>query len=132
MTETTPHKEAQRITISVDAMGGDLGPSAVVAGIAKSARKNPNIAFLVFGPKDKLTPLIVKRRLTSRCEVRDVQNVVTMHEKPSHVMRHGKGTSMWAAIDAVKDGEAQAAISCGNTGALMAVSMLRLRKMPGL
>ena len=55
-----------------------------------------------------------------------------MDDKPSHVMRHGKGTSMWAAIDAVKEGEAQAVVSCGNTGALMAVSMIRLRKLPGI
>ncbi|MEO0945121.1 MAG: phosphate acyltransferase PlsX [Pseudomonadota bacterium] len=132
MTETTSKDTGRRITISVDAMGGDLGPAAIVAGIAKSAQKNPNIAFLVFGPQDKLVPLIEKRRLSDRCEVRDVQDVVTMDAKPSHVMRHGKGTSMWAAIDAVKDGEAEAVVSCGNTGALMAVSMLRLRKMPGV
>ena len=121
-----------RLTISVDAMGGDLGPTAVVAGIAKSAEKNPNIRFLVFGPASELTPLVAKRKLTASCEIRDVQEVVRMDDKPSHVMRHGKGTSMWAAIEAVRDGEAHAVVSCGNTGALMAVSMIRLRKLPGI
>jgi phosphate acyltransferase len=123
---------SSRIVISVDAMGGDRGPSAVVAGIAKSVEKNPNIAFLLHGPKDVLAPLIAKRRLNERCEIRDVADVVTMDAKPSHVMRNGKGTSMWSAIDAVRDGEAEAVVSCGNTGALMAVSMLRLRKLPGV
>ena len=55
-----------------------------------------------------------------------------MNDKPAQVMRHGQGTSMFSAIDAVKDGEAPVAVSCGNTGALMAVSMLRLRKLPGV
>jgi len=55
-----------------------------------------------------------------------------MDDKPSHVMRNGKGTSMWSAIDSVREGEAAAAVSCGNTGALMAVSMIRLRKLPGV
>ena len=120
------------ITIAVDAMGGDMGPAAVVAGIAKSAHKNTNVRFLVFGPESALKPLVEKRRLTGVCDVRDVSEVVRMDDKPSHVMRHGKGTSMWAAVDAVREGEAQAVVSCGNTGALMAVSMIRLRKLPGI
>lgn len=120
------------ITISVDAMGGDLGPAAVVAGIAKSANKNPKIRFLVFGPAAELKPLIEKRKLKAVCEIRDVAEVVRMDDKPSHVMRHGKGTSMWAAIEAVRDGEAEALVSCGNTGAMMGVSMIRLRKLPGV
>ncbi len=121
-----------RITISVDAMGGDMGPAAIVAGISKSASKNSKIRFLVFGPEDELNPLIAKRRLAGRCEVRDVREFVKMDDKPAQVMRHGKGTTMWAAIDAVKNGEADAVVSCGNTGALMAVSMLALRKLPGV
>jgi glycerol-3-phosphate acyltransferase PlsX len=133
MTETSQNGGAQkRITISIDAMGGDLGPAAVVAGIETSAQKNPDISFLVFGPEPELAQLIAKRGLSGRCEVRDVREVVRMDDKPSHVMRHGKGTSMWAAVEAVKAGEAQAVVSCGNTGALMAVSMLALRKLPGV
>ena len=124
--------KSRRITIAVDAMGGDLGPAAIVAGITKSVAKNPNIAFLVFGPSNDLTPLIAKRKLADRCEVRDVREFVKMDDKPAQVMRRGKGTTMWAAIDAVKNGEADAAVSCGNTGALMAVSMLVLRKLPGV
>ncbi len=127
-----PPSKVRHITIAVDAMGGDQGPGAVVSGIAISARKNPNVRFLVFGPKADLQPLVDKRKLGAVCEVRDVSEVVRMDDKPSHVMRHGKDTSMWAAVDAVREKEAQAVVSCGNTGALMAVSMVRLRKLPGI
>jgi phosphate acyltransferase len=134
MTGTPRQKRAQpgRIVVSVDAMGGDLGPAAVVAGLAESARKNPDIAFLVHGPKDELDRLIAKRRIADRCEVRDAQGVVRMDDKPSHVMRHGQGTSMWSAIEAVRQGDADVVVSCGNTGALMLLSIVRLKKLPGI
>lgn len=125
--------KSDRIVISVDAMGGDAGPAVVVAGLAMSAEKNPQLAFLLHGPAEELTALVSKRRiLEGRVEIRDAQKVVTMEDKPSQVMRNGKGTSMWSTLDAVKKGEAAGAVSCGNTGALMALSMLRLRKMPGV
>ncbi|MEM7724367.1 MAG: phosphate acyltransferase PlsX [Pseudomonadota bacterium] len=119
--------------VSIDAMGGDLGPAAVVSGMAKSIDKNPDLRFIVHGDGAELERLIAKRRgLADKCEVRHTDDVVTMDAKPSHVMRHGKGTSMWSTIDAVRDGDAQVAVSCGNTGALMAVSMIRLRKIEGV
>ena len=135
MTDTIPPNAtgASRTIISVDAMGGDLGPAAIVAGISRSAAAHPDIGFILHGPARQLTPLLTRRRdLTDRVEVRDAARVVTMDEKPSHVMRNGKDTSMWSAIDAVRDGDAAAVVSCGNTGALMAISMLRLRKLPGV
>ena len=121
-----------RVIVSVDAMGGDNGPATVVAGLAKSAEKNPDIGFLLHGPEQKLLPLVAKRRLENRVTIRDAEGVVSMEDKPSHVMRNGKGTSMWSTIEAVRNGEASVAVSCGNTGALMAVSMLRLRKIDGV
>ncbi|MCJ8332917.1 MAG: phosphate acyltransferase PlsX [Epibacterium sp.] len=135
--QTSPAQTASdhsgRIVISVDAMGGDAGPSVVVAGISKSAKKNPDISFILHGPCEQLEPLVARRKvLNGRCEIRDVRDVVTMEDKPSQIMRRGKGTSMWAAIDCVKSGEASGVVSCGNTGALMALSMLRLRKLPGV
>ncbi|ANP38614.1 MULTISPECIES: phosphate acyltransferase PlsX [Rhodobacterales] len=135
MTGKPDQSKAQtgKIVISVDAMGGDAGPAVVVAGIAKSAEKNPNIGFILHGPEDELAPLVAKRRiLADRVVIRHVDSVVTMDDKPSQVMRNGKGTSMWSALDAVKNGEAAGVVSCGNTGALMALSMLRLRKVPGV
>jgi glycerol-3-phosphate acyltransferase PlsX len=119
--------------ISVDAMGGDRGPSAVVAGLADAARRFPNLAAILHGDEAVLAPLVARFPvLAGRVTLRHVTRVVTMEDKPAQVMRHGAGTSMWSAIDAVKEGEASVAVSCGNTGALMAVSMVRLRKLPGV
>lgn len=101
--------------------------------MAKSAAKNPEIAFIVHGDKPEIERLIARRKsLKDRVIVRNAEGVVQMSDKPSQVMRSGKNTSMWSAIDSVRNGEASVCISCGNTGALMAVSMVRLRKAPGV
>ncbi|TJZ84984.1 phosphate acyltransferase PlsX [Paracoccus hibiscisoli] len=121
------------VVISVDAMGGDRGPSVVVAGMAESAEKNPEVRFIVHGDQAVLEGLIARRKvLAGRCDIRHAGGVVTMHDKPSQIVRKGEGTSMWSALESVKRGEARVAVSCGNTGALMALSMLRLRKLPGV
>ena len=121
------------VVISVDAMGSDRGPAAVVAGMAESAAKNPEIRFIVHGDEAELRRLVGRRKaLAGRCDIRHAGGVVTMDDKPSQIVRKGDGTSMWSAIESVKTGEAGAAVSCGNTGALMALSMLRLRKLPGV
>ncbi len=132
--QTDQHSAKARHTlISVDAMGGDQGPAIVVAGCAESARLNPDIAFILHGDQAVLTPLVAKRpELNDRCEIRHAQDVVTMDDKPSQIVRNGKDTSMWSAIDSVRTGEAAVAVSCGNTGALMALSMIRLKKLPGV
>lgn len=119
--------------LSIDAMGGDLGPEAVVAGLARAIRKAPAMRFIVHGDETVLNALIAKRRgLSDHCTVRHATGVVAMDDKPSQVVRSGKDTSMWSAVESVKSGEAQVCVSCGNTGALMAVSMIRLRKLPGV
>lgn len=124
---------SKRIVLSIDAMGGDEGPAAIVAGISRSVKNNPDLGFLIHGPADTLTPLLSKRKsLAGRYEIRDVPDVVKMTDKPSQTLRTGKKTSMWSAIEAVRSGEAAACVSCGNTGALMAMSMIRLRKLPGV
>ncbi|WP_159963620.1 phosphate acyltransferase PlsX [Profundibacterium mesophilum] len=125
-------EDADPPVISVDAMGGDQGPAAVVAGVVRAARQHGEARFLLHGRSAELAPLLAKAGLGARAELRKADGVVTMDDKPSHVMRHGKDTSMWSAISAVRAGEASAAVSCGNTGALMAVSMLRLRKIEGV
>ncbi|MEL6416530.1 MAG: phosphate acyltransferase PlsX, partial [Pseudomonadota bacterium] len=135
MSDASDHKSTRsnRTIISVDAMGGDLGPSAVVAGLFYSARKNPNIGFILHGPKEKLEPLVNKRKiLKDICEIRDARDVVSMDDKPSQVIRTGKESSMWSALESVRQGEATVCVSCGNTGALMLMSVIRLRKLPGI
>ncbi|MCX7299562.1 MAG: phosphate acyltransferase PlsX [Rhodobacterales bacterium] len=118
--------------ISVDAMGGDKGPAAVVAGLVRFLEEEPQAHVLLTGPEPELRPLLAKKKITARVTVVHAAETVAMSDKPSHVMRHGKETSMWAAIDQVRSGAAAACVSCGNTGALMAVSMLRLRKAEGV
>ena len=125
-------RHAGTTVISIDAMGGDLGPAAVVAGLAKAAAGHDGVRFVVHGDEAALVPLVRKRKLDGCVTLRHAGEVVTMDDKPSHVMRRGAATSMWSAIEAVRAGEATVAVSCGNTGALMAVSMLRLRKLPGV
>lgn len=125
--------DAGSIVISIDAMSGDRGPAAVVSAMALSVEKNPAIGFVVHGDEAVLKPLLARRKtLEGRCKIRHAPRVVTMDEKPSHVVRHGDGTSMWGAIESVRTGEASAVVSCGNTGALMALSMIRLRRLPGV
>ena len=124
---------SNRVTISVDAMGGDAGPSAVVEGCAISAGKNPDIGFILHGDETALRALVARHAiLAGRTDIRHSPGVVRMDDKPAQVMRRGRETSMWSALTSVREGEAQAAVSCGNTGALMAVSMLRLRKLTGV
>ena len=134
---SAPHgmtqESSNRIIISIDAMGGDQGPSAVVEGCALSAAKNDAIGFILHGDEAILAPLVKRHAgLEAISRIHHSPNVVQMDDKPSQVMRRGRGTSMWSALTSVRDNEAQAAVSCGNTGALMAVAMLRLRKMHGV
>lgn len=118
--------------LSIDAMGGDNGPATVVAGLALFLKKKPGTPVLLHGRASELTPLLARHGLTDKVSLRDAADVVTMHDKPSHVVRHGKTTSMWSAIEAVRNDEAGVVVSCGNTGGLMAMSMLRLRKLEGV
>lgn len=124
---------AGSIVISVDAMGGDRGPAAIVAGLVLSAAETPDSHYILHGNTAELGPMVGREAsLNGRVTLRHADRVVTMHDKPSHVMRHGEGTSMWSCIESVKQGEATVAVSCGNTGALMAVSVIRLRRLPGI
>jgi glycerol-3-phosphate acyltransferase PlsX len=135
MAETARASDVQtsEVVLSIDAMGGDRGPSALVDGMAKSAAKNPGLSFIVHGNKSELESLIARKQsLVGRCDIRHAAGVVTMDDKPSQVMRSGKDTSMWSAIESVRNHEATVAISCGNTGALMAISIVRLRKIEGV
>jgi phosphate acyltransferase len=122
-----------RIVISVDAMGGDSGPAAVVAGLVDSAMRIADVDFVLHGDEAVLAPLIARNTvLEGRCVLRHAARTVTMDDKPAQVLRHGDGTSMWSCVESVKQGEAKVAVSCGNTGALMALSTIKLRRLPGV
>ena len=113
-------------------MGGDLGPTEVVLGIAKSSAINPEARFIIHGDLPTLSKLVEGKSIHDKCRIVDAKDIVSMDQKPSYIIRHGKNTSMWSAIQSVRMGEANVCVSCGNTGALMALSMLRLRKSPGV
>jgi fatty acid/phospholipid biosynthesis enzyme len=109
------------LTVSVDAMGGDAGPSVVVAALARAVVRHPNVRFLLHGDEAELKPLFAKRgKLLEKIEIRHSPDRVRMEDKPSQVLRRGRNTSMWRTIESVAKKEAQVAISAGNTGALMA------------
>ncbi|NWE54110.1 phosphate acyltransferase PlsX [Brevundimonas sp. P7753] len=122
--------------ISLDAMGGDHGPSVVVGGVKDylSRHDGEGVRFLLHGDEAAIRAEMARCALTDAvCDVRHTDKVVAMDEKPAQAMRRGKGSSLWNAIEAVKTGEAKAAVSAGNTGALMAISKLLLRMAaPGL
>lgn len=115
------------LVISIDAMGGDNSPRVVIEGLALAAKKNPDIRFLLFGDSSKVTPILSQfPDLQKVCELRHAAEMVHNEDKPSQVIRN-RNTSMYMAIDAVRKGEAQAVVSAGNTGALMAISKLVLK-----
>lgn len=119
------------LTLSLDAMGGDLAPGAVVDGIAHVRLQYPGIRFLLFGDEAKLKPL-VKGELADFIEIRHAPRTVGSNEKPSQALRRGGDTSMRMAIDAVRDGDADGIVSGGNTGALMAMALFSLRPQAGI
>ncbi len=119
--------------LALDAMGGDFGPSVVIPGAALALKKHPSLQFLLFGKASAIeTELLGYPELAARSLVRHTDTVIASDAKPSQALRRGKGTSMWQALEAVRDGEAAFAVSAGNTGALMAVSRLILRTLPGI
>lgn len=120
------------LTLSIDAMGGDAAPTVVLDGLKLFADRRSNVLFEVHGRAEEITPGIEARGLMNRCTIMHHDNVVAMSEKPSAALRRAKTTSMWGAVQAVKAGRAGAAVSAGNTGALMAFSMMALRKMEGV
>src|ERR1044072_6999950 len=112
----------QKVRIALDAMGGDHGPSVVVPGAETSLIRHPDSEFLLFGDRAKIEPLIPPHpRLAAASRLIRTDVAVQMDDKPSQALRRGRWkSSMWLAIDAVKKGEADVAVSAGNTGALMA------------
>jgi glycerol-3-phosphate acyltransferase PlsX len=119
------------IRISIDAMGGDHGPSVVVPGLLRVVERRNDVRFLIYGREEAVRPLIdLHPKLAAASDFFHTEIAVRMDDKPSQALRNGRWkSSMWKAIEAVKTGEADACISAGNTGALMAMSKFCLRTM---
>jgi len=123
----------REMTVSIDAMGGDAGPGVVVAALARSVQRHPLAKFILHGDEAKLKPLFARRaKLLEKVTIRHAPDRVSMEEKPSIALRRGRNSSMWRAIESVKNKEAEVAVSAGNTGALMAMGMFQLGVLDGI
>jgi phosphate acyltransferase len=124
----------QKVRIALDAMGGDVGASVIIPGAATALTRRPDSEFLLYGDSALIEAQLAKYpALKAASRVFHTDVTVSMHDKPSQALRRGRKTSsMWLAIDAVKKGEADVAISAGNTGALAAMARFCLRMLPGI
>lgn len=118
--------------ISLDAMGGDHAPDIVVQGADRALAAHPDISLVFVGDERRIRPLLAKSRHLQNAEIIHTDEAVAPEAKPSQALRAGKQTSMWKAIELVADGNADAVVSAGNTGALMAMSKLQLRMIEGV
>lgn len=114
-------------------MGGDNAPESVILGAEMALMRYPGLRFVLFGNRFVLEPLLQEVKLVkAACEIVHTEVAIAGDDKPSHAVRRGRNSSMWLAISSVKEGKACAIVSAGNTGALMAMSKLILRTLPGI
>lgn len=125
---------AGELTIALDAMGGDQGPDMVAPGALLALERHPGLRLTLFGDEARIRPLLDKGGpQAARASIVHTDVAVAMDDKPTQALRRGrKVSSMWQAIEAVKDGRAVAAVSAGNTGALMAMAKIVLDTIPGI
>lgn len=132
MTLTDSQEKSGRVIIGVDAMGTDAGPAALVKGAAIALRSGAKADIIFFGDETLLRPLAEAEPMLAQTEIVHCPASVAMTDKPMHVLRRGRDTSMWKAVEAQKTGRVHAVVSGGNTGALMAVSRMQLGMIPGV
>lgn len=122
------------VTIAVDCMGGDHGPSVTVPAVLSFLKRETDVSVVLVGLSDVVEPLVADHltRLGDRLRFRHASEVVAMHDSPALAMRGKKDSSMRVAVNLVKEGVAHAAVSAGNTGALMAISRFVLKTLPGI
>ena len=119
--------------IAIDAMGGDSGPAAMMSGASRALRRDPSLQFIFYGDEKQVRAEIARTPISKAPRRWSIPpKSIAATEKPSQAIRRARTTSMGMAINAVKEGLADAALSGGNTGALMAMSKLALRTMPGI
>ena len=121
-------------TIALDAMGGDFGPEVVIPAAAHVVKKSNDINIILVGDEARLRECAKTHNidLDKHFEIQHASQIVEMHEDPRHAVRKKKDSSMRVAIDMVKTGRAQAVVSAGNTGALMATAKFVLKTLPGI
>ncbi|PWC11506.1 phosphate acyltransferase PlsX [Brenneria corticis] len=123
-----------RLTLALDAMGGDFGPCVTVPAALQALASNPNLKLILVGDPAAITPLLAKvdSDLLSRLEILPAESVIASDARPSQAIRASRGTSMRIALELIKDGKAQACVSAGNTGALMGLAKLLIKPLDGI
>ncbi|MDB5489128.1 MAG: plsX [Reyranella sp.] len=123
---------AGKIVLALDGMGGDHAPDVVVNGADIARERYPGTSFLLFGDAARLKPLVDKRKgLAQVLEIVPSEDAVLAEDKPSFALRRRRKSSMWMAVEAAAQGRADTVVSAGNTGALLAISMVAMRMLPG-
>jgi len=120
------------IKIAVDAMGGDNSPKKIIDGIIFNHQSNKDIFFKIFGDDEKIVPLLQKKISKNFYEIIHTKNVVKSTDSPLEGAKRGKDTSMWLAINSVKNKEADIVVSAGNTGALLVIAKLNLKMIENI
>jgi glycerol-3-phosphate acyltransferase PlsX len=122
----------ERVVLALDGMGGDHAPEVVVNGADIARERHPGTTFLLFGDPARLKPLVDKRKgLAKTLEIVPAEDAVSADDKPSFALRRRRKSSMWLACQAAADGRADCVVSAGNTGALLAISMVAMRMLEG-
>ncbi|HEU4660041.1 MAG TPA: phosphate acyltransferase PlsX [Pseudolabrys sp.] len=123
---------SDKVRIALDVMGGDYGAPVVIPGAEIALTRHPDIEFSLFGDRSAVEPTLQKHpKLRTNASLVHTEVAIRMDDKPSQALRYGRWkSSMWLAIDAVKKGAADAAVSAGNTGALMAMARFNLKMLP--
>ncbi|WP_312242664.1 phosphate acyltransferase PlsX [Pantoea sp.] len=123
-----------RLTLAVDAMGGDFGPCVTVPAALQALTSHSQLDILLVGDPDTITPLLTKAdsSLLGRLQVIPAESVIASDAKPSQAVRNSRGSSMRTALELVKEGKADACVSAGNTGALMGLAKLLLKPLDGI
>jgi glycerol-3-phosphate acyltransferase PlsX len=124
----------QKAIIALDAMGGDFGPEVIVPAAAQILKKNPDVSFILVGLQDEIKEQIKLHKLvlSEHLQIQHAAEVVTMDEAPAMALRKKKDSSIRVAINLVHEGRADAIVSAGNTGALMATAKFVLKTLPGI
>jgi glycerol-3-phosphate acyltransferase PlsX len=124
---------ADGLVLSIDGMGGDAAPDIVVEGVDIAARRSAETRFLIHGDAARINALLERfPRAKAASQIMPAEKAIGMEVKATQALRQGRGSSLWNAVQSVETGAANAIVSAGNTGAFMAISMFRLRKMDGV
>ena len=123
-----------RLTLALDAMGGDIGPRITIPASILALERDPTLSLLLFGDRQQILPLLssAPNSIRQRCDIVHCARVIDSRQGISYALRHSKETSMRLAIEAVQKGNAQACVSAGDTAALMGLSKILLQPLEGI